>query len=107
MDDGVDARTCLPAGICIGDVEANDLVVRTRRIGKRVGVEIGQTEPVALAMGLPECGADATGGAGEQHEAALGLTSCVAIAGSCSSLIAKDCGSMAACASDVPYMHVI
>ncbi len=74
MDDGVDARTCLPTGVCISDVEANDLVVRTRRIGKRVGVQIGQAEAVALAVRLPECGADATGGAGEQHEAALGLT---------------------------------
>ena len=41
--------------------------------------QIGQAEAVVLAVRLPECGADATGGAGEQHEAALGLTHAGAI----------------------------
>ena len=74
MDDGVDARACVPAGVGIGDVEANDFVVRTRSIGKHIDIEIGQAEAITLAVRLPECGSDATGGAGKQHEAALGLT---------------------------------
>ena len=74
MDNGVDARTRLSTSIGIGDVEANDLVVRARCIGKRVGAQIGQAKAVALAVRLPEGGADATGGAGEQHEAGIRLT---------------------------------
>src|SRR3954462_13297097 len=74
MDDGVDTRTRLPAGVSIGDVEANDIVIRTGGIGKGVGLEVGQAEAVVFAVRLPECGADAASGAGEQHEAAFGLT---------------------------------
>src|SRR5215212_9196659 len=74
MDDGVDTRTRVPAGVGIGDVEANDVVVRTRGIGQGAGVEVGQAEAVVFAMRFPECSADATSGAGEQHEAARWLT---------------------------------
>ena len=74
MDDGVDARARFLTGVGIGDVEADDLVLRTRGIGKRIDIDIGQAEAITLAMRLPECGSDATGGAGKQHEAALGLT---------------------------------
>src|SRR5829696_5928745 len=74
MDDGVDALTRLPTAVGIGDVETNDIVVLTRRSGKRIGVvQIGQAEAVALAVRVPERGTDAAGGAGEQYEAALGL----------------------------------
>jgi hypothetical protein len=74
VNNGVDTRARLPAGVGIGDVQTNDLVACARRFDKRVGAQIGQPEAVALAMRLPEGGADATGGAGEQNEAALGLT---------------------------------
>src|SRR5688500_3645741 len=74
MDDGVDARARFSTGVGIGDVEADDLVVRTRGIGKRIDVEIGQADAISLAMRLPECGSDAAGGAGEQDEAAFRLT---------------------------------
>src|SRR5918994_2188788 len=72
VDNGVDARTCVAAGVCISDVEVNNLVVRTRCTGKPIGAPIGQAKAVALAVRLPKRGADATGGTGEQHEAAVG-----------------------------------
>ena len=71
MDDGVDARARFSAGVGIGDVEADDLVVRTPGIGKPIDVEIGQAEAITLAMRLPKRGSDTTGSAGEEHEAAF------------------------------------
>jgi hypothetical protein len=70
MDDRIDARARLAAGVGMGDVEPNDLMVRAGGVHDIVDTEICQAETVAVTVRLPERAPNAPRRAGEEDEPA-------------------------------------